>query len=58
MYCSLRIYADKIADSISAQNILSLFDLFGSIFGWSYDYISYMLFDPDADYMLIDKSYT
>lgn len=44
MYCSLRIYADKIADSISAQNILSLFDLFGSIFGWSYDYISYMLF--------------
>lgn len=58
MYCSLRIYADKIAGSISAQNILSLFDLFGSIFGWSYDYISYMLFDPDADYMLIDKSYT
>ena len=54
MYCSLRIYADKIADSISAQNILSLFDLFGSIFGWSYDYISYMLFDPDADYMLIE----
>ena len=40
MYCSLRIYADKIADSISAQNILSLFDLFDGIFDWSHDYIA------------------
>lgn len=58
MYCSLRIYADKITDSISTQNILSLFDLFDSIFDWSHDYISYMLFDPDNDHMLIDKSYS
>lgn len=58
MYCSLRIYADKTTDSISAQNILSLFDLFDSVFGWSNDYISYVLFDPDDDRMLTDKNYT
>ncbi len=58
MYCSLRIYADKITDSISAQNVLSLFDLFDSIFEWSHDYISYMLFDPDNDCMLIDKDFS
>lgn len=58
MYCSFRIYADKITDSISAQNILSLFDLFDNVFGWSHDYISYMLFDPDDDRILIDKSYS
>ena len=58
MYCSLRIYVDKITDSISTQNILSLFDLFANIFDWSYDYISYMLFDPDNDRMLIDKCYS
>jgi len=58
MYCSLRIYVDKITDSISAQNILSLFDLFDSVFEWSHDYISYMLFDPDNDRMLIDKNYS
>lgn len=58
MYCSLRIYADKITNSISTQNILSLFDLFDGIFDWSHDYISYMLFDPDDDHMLIDKNYS
>lgn len=58
MYCSLRIYVDKITDSVSAQNILSLFDLFDSVFEWSHDYISYMLFDPDNDRMLIDKNYS
>ena len=58
MYCSLRLFVDKITDSISTQNILSLFDLFDSIFDWSHDYISYMLFDPDNDNMLIDKKYS
>ena len=58
MYCSLRLYVDKISDSISTQNILGLFELFATIFDWSYDNITHELFDPDSDCMLINKSYS
>lgn len=57
VYCSLRIYVDKISDSVSTQNILNLFELFSDTFGWSYDYITYMLFDPQKEGALIDKKY-
>lgn len=58
MYCSLRVYVDKISDSVSTQNILNLFELFSNTFGWSYDYITYMLFDPEKEGTLIDKKYS
>ena len=58
MYCSFRFYVDKRTDFISGQNLIGVFDLFASVLGWSYDYISYMLFDPDSDRMLIDDNYS
>ena len=58
MYCSLRVYVDKTSYSISTQNILNLFELFSNTFGWSYDYITYMLFDPEKEGMLIDEKYS
>lgn len=58
MYCSLRVYVDKISYSISTQNILNLFELFSNTFGWSYDYITYMLFDPEKEGTLINEKYS
>jgi len=58
MYCSLRIYVDKTSHSISAKNILNLFELFSKTLEWTYDYISYILFDPDKDETLIDEKFS
>ena len=58
MYCSLRLYVDKKSHSISTQNILNLFELFSNTFGWSYNYITYILFDPEKEGTLIDEKYS
>lgn len=58
MYCSLRVYVDKTSDLVSTKNILYLFQLFANTLGLSYDYISYTLFDPENDCMLIDEKYS
>ncbi len=58
MYCSLRVYIDKVNRSVNAQNILDIFEVFEIVLCKSYDYISYILFDPDRDRTLIDEKYS
>lgn len=57
MYCSLRFYIDETPDLTKAQNILGIFELFENVFGISYDYVLYTLFDPDKDSIFVDEKY-
>jgi hypothetical protein len=52
------MYVNIASDLISTQNILTLFELFSSTFGWSNDYIRYTLFDTDRDEPLIDEKFS
>ena len=57
MYCSFRFYIDISPELINSHRLLNVFELFSNVLGKKYDYISYMLFDPDKNDALIDKKY-
>ena len=58
MYCSLRFFVDQTPDLAKAQNILRIFEVAKSVLEIPFDYISYTLFDPDKDDLLIHEKYS
>lgn len=57
MYGSFRFYFDDIPELIQGQHILDIFALFSKELGREYDHFSYMLWSPDENNILIDKSF-
>lgn len=49
---------DKVPDPVNAKTILPIFELFSDKLGKSYDYISYILFDPEKDGTIVNKIYS
>lgn len=58
MYCSFRFFLDSYPTLLESYPLLELFEVFASELGVSYDFISYILLDPDNDVVCINKSYS
>lgn len=58
MYCSLRYYVDTIPTDNLPEQVLHVFELFSSELEISYDHISYLLFNPDADEVLVNQVFS
>ena len=58
MFKTLRLYLDKIPETVDASSVLEVFRVFEKVLGVKYHHIEHMLWNPDKDEMIIDKNYT